>query len=107
MPANGPEQYLVLAPVDPVNDVTISFWVRSASYGTSYSYNVGLMPNNYSTNAFYVKDGYNFGGSNTVYIQNTYTFTAQEMASNGNYIVIWARSSNATTPTKDTKWAKQ
>ena len=95
MPANGPEQYLVLAPVDPVNDVTISFWVRSASDGTSYSYNVGLMPNNYSTNAFYVKDGYNFGGSNTVYIQNTYTFTAQEMASNGNYIVIWARSSNA------------
>ena len=92
LPANGPEQYLVLAPVDPVNDVTISFWVRSASQGTSYSYNVGLMPDNYSTNAFYAKDGYNFGGVNTDYIQNTYTFTAEEMASNGNYIVIWARS---------------
>lgn len=92
MPANGPEQYLVLPPVDPVNDVTISFWVRSASQGTSYSYNVGLMPNNYSTNAFYVKDGYNFGGSNTDYIQNTYTFSAEELTNNGNYIVIWARS---------------
>ena len=92
MPANGPDQYLILAPVDPVNDVTISFWVRSASQGTSYSYNVGLMPNNYSTNAFYVKDGYNFGGSNTDYIQNTYTFSAEELTNNGNYIVIWARS---------------
>ena len=95
IPENGPDQYLVLPPVDPVNDVTISFWVRSASSETSYSYNIGLMPNNYSTDDFYVKDGYNFGGSNTDYIQNTYTFTAQEMASNGNYIVIWARSSNA------------
>ncbi len=92
MPANGPEQYLVLAPVDPVNDVTISFWVRSASEGTSYSYNVGLMPDNYSTNAFYAKDGYNFGGSNIDYIQNTYTFSAEELTNNGNYIVIWARS---------------
>lgn len=95
LPANGPDQYLVLPPVDPVNDVTISFWVRSASSETSYSYNIGLMPNNYSTDDFYVKDGYNLGGVNTDYIQNTYTFTAQEMASNGNYIVIWARSSNA------------
>jgi len=95
IPENGPDQYLVLPPVDPVNDVTISFWVRSASSETSYSYNIGLMPNNYSTDDFYVKDGYNLGGSNTDYIQNTYTFTAQEMASNGNYIVIWARSSNA------------
>ena len=95
LPANGPDQYLVLPPVDPVNDVTISFWVRSASSETSYSYNIGLMPNNYSTDDFYVKDGYNLGGANTDYIQNTYTFTAQEMASNGNYIVIWARSSNA------------
>lgn len=92
MPANGPEQYLVLPPVDPVNDVTISFWVRSASQGTSYSYNVGLMPDNYSTNDFYSKDGYNFGGVNTDYIQNTYTFTAEELTNNGNYIVIWARS---------------
>ena len=96
LPANGPDQYLVLPPVDPVNDVTISFWVRSASSETSYSYNIGLMPNNYSTDDFYVKDGYNLGGANTDYIQNTYTFTAQEMASNGNYIVIWARSSSTT-----------
>lgn len=95
MPENGPDQYLILSPVDPVNDVTISFWVRSASQGTSYSYNVGLMPDNYSTNAFYAKDGYNFGGSNTDYIQNTYTFTAEELTNHGNYIVIWARSSNA------------
>jgi len=96
IPENGPDQYLVLPPVDPVNDVTISFWVRSASSETSYSYNIGLMPNNYSTDDFYVKDGYNLGGANTDYIQNTYTFTAQEMASNGNYIVIWARSSSTT-----------
>ena len=92
MPANGPEQYLILPPVDPVNDVTISFWVRSASEGTSYSYNVGLMPDNYSTNAFYNKSGYNFGGVNTNYCQNSYTFTAQELSTYGNRIVIWARS---------------
>ena len=92
MPANGPEQYLVLAPVDPVNDVTISFWVRSA--GSEYSYNVGLMPDNISTDDFYAKDGYNFGGVNTGYTQNTYTFTAEELTDHGNYIVIWARSSS-------------
>ena len=92
MPANGPEQYLVLAPVDPVNDVTISFWVRSA--GSEYSYNVGLMPDNFSTDDFYAKDGYNFGGVNTGYTQNTYTFTAEELTDHGNYIVIWARSSS-------------
>lgn len=96
MPANGPDQYLVLAPVDPVNDVTISFWVRSASQGTSYSYNVGLMPDNYSTDDFYAKDGYNFGGVNTDYYQNSYTFTAEELSTYGNYIVIWARSSSTT-----------
>lgn len=90
IPENGQDQYLVLPPVDPVNDVTISFWVRSA--GSAYSYNVGLMPDNYSTNAFYAKDGYNFGGVNTDYIQNTYTFSAEELTNNGNYIVIWARS---------------
>ncbi len=90
IPENGPDQYLVLPPVDPVNDVTISFWVRSA--GSAYSYNVGLMPDYYSTNAFYAKDGYNFGGVNTDYIQNTYTFSAEELTNNGNYIVIWARS---------------
>ncbi len=92
MPANGPEQYLILPPVDPVNDVTISFWVRCASSETSYSYNVGLMPDNYSTNAFYNKSGYNFGGVNTNYCQNSYTFTAQELSTYGNRIVIWARS---------------
>ena len=96
MPANGPDQYLVLAPVDPVNDVTISFWVRCASSETSYSYNVGLMPDNFSTDDFYAKDGYNFGGVNTDYYQNSYTFTAEELSTYGNYIVIWARSSSTT-----------
>ena len=93
IPENDPEQeqFLVLPPVDPVKDVTISFWVRCAS-DAAYCYNIGLMPDNYSTDDFYVKDGYNFGGISTDYIQNTYTFTAQELADYGNYIVIWARS---------------
>ena len=95
IPANGEAQYLVFPRIDPVssNGITVSFYYRSVSSETLSNFVVGLMQD-FNTNDFYTKSGYNGGGYSTTYNQASFTFTAEELTQHGNYLVIKAPSDN-------------